>query len=333
MLNLKTKEDLVEYASLVLTLSEYDFSFVESLRLRILDRQSITTKQVALFDKIISKHKHHFKIDIDRLPWASTIVESKKSTPSIEIQDQKIRLWCPFDPNFMRDFRNIVSNPFKWDKEEKCYIANYGTMALKIVTTSTLDYFKDIKYCPITVSLLNTLEGYSEQDCWNPTLVKINDLFLIAATNEHIDVALGNMILGDDSKSLSTLAEYGVTIHPSIISGNVIKKLAANYSSEVDFVNMNTLLELLSDIGCDCVCFSGYGVQKKYKALLESKLNENGIKCIEVGNSKILEVLPKTKYPVLLQLTMVFSMEINPLVKNYLRKVIKIKNSTPIDIR
>jgi hypothetical protein len=339
MMQLSTKEHLVYFMQTgVMRLSNYDLKFIQNLHHFTLQQKSVTTNQVALFDKLVNKYERQFKkqnltLDfLNNLPWTTKIVTSDPhfTDAFISVIDNQIHFRAPYNKNFITNFRKLDYNPFVWKREVRRYEAPFSTMALKILVHLVHFYYPIIHYCPIIAELLNTTQKYDSAKYWHPTLVKINGNFVISATNEYLDKAVKHIQLNDDFPTLVALAEYGISMEDNLIDDKDRLNFAGNYIYETELENIETAFGYLKELGCDGVYFSGHSllIKKEVKEKAKS-ITDNIHNLSDVTNKKIKS--PDCKFPVLLQFSsMISDARLQTLG---IKKVIKIINSNPIDIK
>lgn len=345
MKDITTKEHLLHFMqSGFMRLSKYDLKFVQNILYIITNKKEITSNQANLFIKLLSKYKkqldkHELNIGvINSLPWNSTIKQSDPYYTSayISVVDDLIYFRSPYNKNFIKAFRQISHNVFKWNKVEKRYEAPFSTSSLKILVTSSVQFYPVINYCPVTSKLLNTLLQYDKVTVWSPTLVKSNDNYFIGASNEIIDDAIKHISLSDNAVTLAELAQYGIKIHESITNQDNVLLFASNYITTLDFLELDKLIFFLSSIKCDAVYLDGVGMASYFKNVVKNKLASNDFKVVELYKNNILiiestasttQTLPDER-PVLIQFT-----SYDKPIPYHMHKIIKMTNSTPVTIK
>lgn len=341
MIELKTREHLVYFMQAgLLRLSKYDLRFVQNLQVLIHTKNNITTNQVSLFERLVAKYqrqleKHNINQNIiDSLHWSTKIVSSdpKFTEAYISIDDDIISFRGPFNKKFVDTFRKIPNNDFVWVKEKKAYQAPFTTLALKIIVDASHLQYPIVNYCPVTQKLLNNLiEQYEHVKYWSPTLVKCNEQYLIAALNPELADAIKDITLSNDPTCLSTLATYGVLIDIDIIVDDPVLKFASTYMPEVDIKYIDTFVENLKAIECDGVCLVGRMglLPQQTKSLLISKMKDANIKCDE--RHELLTYARAFDYKNPVVITSMNKFISVPFTS--FTKVVRIKNSMPIDIK
>jgi len=320
----QTREHLIYFMQCgMIRLSKYDLRFIQNMQVLT----KFTTNQVTLFEKLVVKYKRQLDKHgitsslISTLPWTTEIVNSdpKFTEAHILLEDGHIIFKSPFSKKFLESFSKVEYNSFKWMKQEKYYKSPFSTYALKVIVEKAHLFYPIVNYCPIVVSLLNTVKQYDAL-YWNPTLVKIGDRFMIAATNAYLDEAIKDIVLTDSIESLSKLAAHGVTIHSSITQGNPMLELASNYLIDVDFKYIDEFIEFLVHLKCDGVRLTGGGIGIPYKKIFLHKLQEAGV--------EVSDDLSDYNNPILVSLSSGHDPRDTKAIK-----VVKLKNSLPINIR
>ena len=121
MVDLQTTEHLLHFLIGNVQLSRFDEKFISSLT----TQSRVTTNQVELFYKLLYKYRRQLakhELDPDKLiylPWQMPMVESSKQYTQghLTIEGDKIVFKCPYNRNFITEFRANEDNPFVWDKE------------------------------------------------------------------------------------------------------------------------------------------------------------------------------------------------------------------------
>lgn len=337
MVPIKTKEHLVYFMQCgMLRLSRYDLHFIQNLQNLILTKSSITTNQVALFEKIVKKYsrqltKHGLTSNkIDQLNWETTIVPSdKKFTEAyISIVEDKIIFKSPFSKKFLEKFNKENYNSFKWIREDKHYLSDFSTEALKHLLQQAKEHYPVINYCPITSTLINTVEQFNAK-YWEPTLIHLHGKYIIAAINEPLYNAIKDIELSNDPECLSMLATYGIKIDDSIINGDPLLIFASEYFTVIDYTNADNFIKYLHAIKCDCVFTAGLVLSPQHKKSLIAKIKESNIEVDEKANVLLTERLHGKKNPVVMFMMQRSISNIPALFK----KIVRITNGVPIFIK
>jgi len=339
MTPVKTKEQLIYFMqSGYFRLSRHDLQFIRNLNYLVLSNRSLTTNQVDLFEKLIKKYnkqldKHGINITmLDNLIWETTTVPSLSEFTEayISISDDKIIFKSPFNKKFLDKFSKISYNSFTWVKDKKRYESFYSTEALKNIVSTANNYFSVVNYCKVVTKLLESIDQYT-QTVWTPTLTFTNGNYLISAINEPIYNATLNLQLSDEPGCLATLASYGVEIEPLIVKNDPLLSFASKYIVEVDYTNLEELINYLRAVNCDAIITSGIGLASHYQKSLIKRLRDSNFYLEEHRSSKSLtNVIKNKKNPILIHMSSFI--DSIPSASNF-RKIIKLKNSTQIEFR
>jgi hypothetical protein len=337
MIPVQTKEHLIYFMqSGMMRLSKYDLRFVQNLQILALEKASLTTNQVALFDKLVDKyrrqlHKHGLTTEqLTILNWDSEVVPSdpKFTEAYVTIDNSNILFRSPFNKKFVDAFNKVPNNPFKWMKERKVYEASYSTHALKLLLSISPEHYPVVNYCPITSGLLNSTEQFNAK-YWSPTLVKTNGNYLIAATNVHVDKAINNLPLSADVDCLVNLSIHGIRVDNAIINNDPLLKFASEYETEVDFKDVDQLITYLKAIKCDSVLITGQSsMMVQYRRILTNKLKEAEINLDEKNFLEIGSRINNHVNPVMINLASNINVHVDKL-----KKIIRMKNSTPVVVK
>ena len=338
VLHIKCNEHLLYFMQCgMMRLSAYDLKFIQNLQTIIASANKITSNQVALFDKLVLKYGRQFlkhKISpehISTLQWNTPMVMSdpKFTEAYICIENDIIKFRSPFSKKFVDAMRNNKHHSFKWIKDTKNYQTNFNANSFKVIVDLAHEHYERLNFCPITKELLlDLIEKYGEVKYWTPTLVKINNQYMIAAINNHVNSAIGNITLSDDPFCLSTLSVYGVDICDSIIQNNKLLKFSGTYAPEVD-IHTEDIVSYLKAIECDAVFFAGKSFLNKaaiYPQLLQKLNDEKIIYHVKFDPSQH-ELVKKYNRPVLINFAYNFSPGAHFL------KIIKVKNSIEVNIK
>lgn len=344
---MQTKEQLLYYfISKDKRIQYHDRRFFTNIATAINKNQCITSGQAHLFDKLVVKYEPHLKgmsltqEQLIALPWKITIVETSKEYTSAKLMlnDGNLVLKVPTNNSFIRKFDNYSNNTFKWNSKTKTYISPFSTMALKIAYTLLPKYFSNTYYCSELNAIISKLEEYATNEIiWNPTLVKCNSNYFVAASNQVIDDCLKDTSLDADPKILYLLSKLGVTIHDSL-KQTPLAKFASDPFAEIDITNLNDLADWLPYLEVDAVVV-GRGVSilpnRMSPAINDMirRLKEVNIECLKISTHASASVDVPTKSIVLLQ---TYSSKINREITTYTRafgKCIIMKNSLPVNIK
>jgi hypothetical protein len=342
MFEIKTKEHLAYFMQTgVMRLGKYDLRFVQNINHIALTKKPITTNQSQLFDKLVEKYnrqlaKHGItKNLINSLEWQIPIISSdpKHTEAFITIKEDKILFKAPFNKNFLSAFRKIEDNPFKWEREEKVYVSEFGTRSLKILVTVAGEIYPIVNYCPITTQLLNTLTEFDTVRYWNPTLVKLHDSYLIAAANDSLINATKHITLNSYPECLLELSRFGISIDDAIINDDPLNKFASKYVVEEDFVNIENLISWLTSLNCDTVIIMGVAMMLNHRKILQQRIRDAGIAIItnEVNTEDDWPFADANTF--IINFSKSQSVDIPVSVMKRVKKIILLRNSTPIDIK
>lgn len=315
----------------ILRISKYDLRFIQNLHLITVNKNSLTTNQVILFDKLIQKYhrqltKHGVtKLLLSNLKWETTIVPSdpKYTEAYISVQDNKIIFRSPFNKKFLEKFNKNNFNPFKWIKEQRVYESSFSTQALKYIIEIAKDYYPKINFCKITQVLLDDVSKY-DAEIWEPTLVNCNGRHLISGINSKLYESISNIELNSDPEVLASLSSFGIMIDEKIINNDPLLKFASSYINEVDFTNTDLILDHIEKINCNSVFILGYGMSLQYKRVLVEKLKKRNFTIYEKSSVPNDDVKSKS-------VMICFSNEMT-IQHNGFLKILIMKNSSPIRI-
>lgn len=336
MMKLKTKEHLIFFMqSGMMKLNSFDLKFCQNISERINGTGSITTNQVSLFDKLIQKyHKQltELKFNTDvlaNLPWTCKIIESDSSftEPHIKIVNDEIIFTSPFNRKFLAELRSCDPDPFVWDRDKRYHHCRYSTYAFKILVKTLNKFYKKINFCPTSAKLLKNLDHYTGDEIWEPTLVRVGKLLLIGAINDSLSTAISKLNIETTMDCFSQLSQYGVRVSPSVTTD--LKLIFSNsYIYEIDVNSLDQTIDWLSELGCDCVFFSGLLINSDLRKKLFHKLNLLNITTHNTTDILLHNNRRSNKtynYPV----TITFH-NIGPRDVVRSRKIIRVTNSTAI---
>lgn len=324
------KEQLLQFFLQDINLSQYDQKFLSNLQLIVHRDNRITSNQSDLFDKLVEKYNRQLskyglvKEALKELKWqASVVVSSPEFTGAkISLDDDKIVLKVPFNKTFIAKFREIPSNPFEWQRDERVYTAPYSTYGLKILKENLHKYFFIVHICNQVEAILLKLKEY-EAEIWDPTLVKINDRLVILAINPILGDIVKDIELNADAKTMFKLSRLGIKIHPSLIVDSKTK-FASEFITEVDIDDVPTVVEWFAELGVTHILM-GKGL-----TMNNSSVRRSVVSAIEKcrGDIPIDEEIPP----------LVFQYHTNPDTRAYystdaISKCVIIKNSRPIEVK
>jgi hypothetical protein len=304
---LKTKEHLLHYfLNQKIKLSTYDQKFLHNLEYLIAKYHRVTSNQQALFEKLVSKYAKQFtkmgfiKEELKALPWTTPIVESTSEFTGAQVSmvGEKIILKVPFNKHFISDFRSTENNTYEWSRDSKQYASPLTTNALRLIYNVLPKYFNTVVYSVEIMELLNQVIPY-EATFWDPTYVKSNGNYYVAAMNSFLGDAISNLCLDDDPKTLFLLSQYGIKIDTSVTENDPKKLFASNFSPVIDLDHFNTVAEWLKEFDVDLIYFGrGLGntnTRNEITGILK-QLN------IQVANNSRFYTEDDAKNPVMLKL-------------------------------
>lgn len=339
MVELKTCEHLIHFMkSGKLRLSRYDNRFISNIETIVHQKNVVTSNQVSLLHKIVNKYSRQlgkFGYSAEQLcslPWKAKVIDSHTAFTDayINITNNKIIFKSPFNKNFLTEFRKHNPNSFVWDKENRCHTAEFGTYNLKLLTTIAFDFFDTVHCCDITQKLLTTLTD-TETDIYDPTLVRVNNNFYIAALNQYLNEALPDIKLNDDLRTLAKLSTYGITISDDIIQGNIAKVIASQYETVIDMNDHINIVNIAEKIGVDVVFISGAATigPTMYVNELKKNLEHVGIHCYTGFERQFNKDFKNYMFPISIRFRSTGSIY----EPKHVKKIIRIVNSQPVNIK
>lgn len=336
MADLKTSEQLIYFMIHNLRLSRYDNRFLQNLEKLINNTHRVTTNQVDLVNKLISKYerqlvKHElFVKDLLELPWKTLVVQTTEEFTSahIGILDDNLILKTPYNKQFINAFRSQNEDCFVWDPTNKYYISVLSTHALKLAINTTTKFFKEVRYSDNVKKLLTQVEQYADAIYWSPTLVRCNGNYMIACINESLHNALSNVPLNTELPTLATLSRYGIDVDNGILISDE-ERFASQFNPEVELADMCDIIPWLKNIQCDYVYVSGVGLTSanKIRNDFRQQLAESGI--LYSDSSKYQRTnFSKFKFPVAIRFRLVPDFN----EPNNVAKIIIVVNSQPVNL-
>lgn len=319
-------------------LSRQDHKFIASLNNLFHIGGQVTSNQVGLFNYLIRKYDRQFtKLGFDvntliALPWPTTIVESsKKYTDAyLSLVDDEIIFRGPYNTKFLKNLRENPNNEFfVWNKSKRHFVAKYNTIALKLMIDVSFKNYETVHCCTKVIELMDHLIQFDNIKYWNPTLVKNNSTYLIAATNPIIDEIISGIELTNDPYTLHYLSKHAINIDDSITE-TAEQLFAALYDPIVDYENCNELVEWLKLIRCDGIYLEHKHKEDKNWQKLKTALRNTSIPIYEMS------VWKKTPQPkekgftnaVVIKGMLDTILEISPVAK-----IISMVNNKPIHIK
>jgi hypothetical protein len=333
MVELKSIEQLLYFMKGHIHLSRYDEKFIDN----ITTLTTVTTNQVVLFHRLVLKYRRQFtkhELFVEKLidlPWNVKVVESSAQYTDghITITEDMIHFKCPFNRNFIDEFRKIPLNSFVWNKQNRQYESPYSIYSFKNLLTVAKNFFPVIHNCETAQRMLDEISTYENVRYWNPTLVKRNDNLYILATNQALEEALGDIILTEDIETFIKLSTHGVTIGTEFYENNPKLKFMAEAVTTVEISDMDNLILWLEEMNCDMVYLSGSSSSINLsKIKLSSCLQESNMPHVDSRNSTVDS--KKYKCPVLIKFKKNAEVIYDP---TKVVKIIYLVNSNPIDIK
>ena len=339
MVELTNNEQLIYFMLTNLRLSRNDDRFLHNLEKFITTTKRVTSNQVSLVEKLITKYERQFVkheifiANLLLLPWNTRIVQTTEEYTSahIGIVDNNIILKTPYNKLFINAFRSASKTCFVWDNTQKYYIGVLSTHSLKLAITITKKYFTaGIRYSDNVTKLLAQLEYYANVKYWTPTLVYVNGNYMIACSNQALDNALKHIELNTELTTLAELARHGVTIIDNVLITDE-ERFAAAYNPKIELSNISDIVPWLKNIKCDCVFVSGIGLsnEMQFKNSFKHNLKQAGI---QYSASKYYAKDPSNttsyNFPVAVRFRLIPDF-FEPL---RVAKVITIVNSKPINL-
>lgn len=314
-------------------LSRYDEKFIDT----ITTLTTVTTNQVILFHRLVHKYRRQFakyELFVDKLvdlPWSVNVIESSPQFTEghVSISDDIIYFRCPFNRNFIDEFRKVELNSYTWNKTKRYYESPYNVHSLKILISTAKKFFPTVNLCAVTQSLLNEVDNYKDIKYWQPALVKRKDYFFIVATNSTLDEALGDLKLSTDAHTLLTLSKHGVMIDESFYQQDEKLKFASEYNTTVDQNDIHKLVDWLKEINCDMVFLSGVNSINVSKRKLIEQFDKHEVQYCDIFNT-VPNTSKKYKCPIFVKFR-----KHSEGTFDHLRvsKVVTVVNSTPIEIK
>lgn len=335
-----TKEQLVYYLSNNISLGTYDKKFINNLiTMYVTPNKPVTTNQNDLLEKIVVRYSRQLakqEISAEEMNKLSWTVAPIQSTPQyteahLTIKDDTIELRSPFKSDFVKQFREI---PYaKWNREDKAWYVPYCEEILFIVTKMVNQHYNTVNYDDNIKRILNTVETYVDIKYWHPTLIKTNNRFYIAASNQSLNNAIQEIELNDDYHTIARLTRYGIKIDDSIISQphiDIAKMLKVIDRSPHIESNTDELLDYLLTIKADYVYLREWQfVQPIEINKFKEKLESHGIQYEVIHrNRKILPLDQKYKLPVTIG-----NLSFTSPMAHCVAKTIMIVNSNEIEIK
>lgn len=332
MVELKSIEQLLYFMKGQIHLSRYDEKFIDN----ITSLTTVTTNQVVLFHRLVFKYRRQFakhELFVEKLvdlPWNVKVVESSPQYTDghVLLVDDMIHFKCPFNRNFINEFRKVSLNSFTWNKDKRLYEAPYNTYSLKILLNTAKDFFPTIHYCEEIQSLLDEVQFFEEVRYWHPTLVKRNGNLYIVALNESLNNALGDITLTEDIDTFKKLSCHGVAIDPIFYLDDKKLKFVCESVTEVEQSMLTDMVQWLKDLKYDMVYIVGATAINLAKKKLVHLLTLADVNYTDTN----LTVVSKDthEFPVVIKFKKNVDAVHDPIKAS---KIVHIVNSEPIDIK
>lgn len=337
----KFREDILNLLlSGKIRLNRYDEKFIADIIIIIDNKKMITSNQSSLFEKIVRKYQRQFEkqhLDVEQLlllPWKTSLVESspKYTDAFLYIEHDEIHFRCPWNRKFISDLSEIpYRDKLIWDKHKKEHIGPMSTTMLKALVLLLTMHYSVVNFCPVVTQLISSVEQFGTDVVWKPTLIKLGELYLIAASNEYIDSAIKNIPLSDDLQTLYQLGLHGIEVSPSILD-DPAKKFAASTNLEIDIEQIDQMLNWIKSIGIKGIVFPH----------LLRRPNLNIMNEIAATAEKLkLAVHYKSNIPAIGDVALIYATSVPsvPAIRitkekgSTVCKIIKITNSRPVNIK
>ena len=261
--DLSTKEQVLRHiVSSGYRMTKQDSSFFTHVQHLLATKKQVTSNQARLFDKLVLKlgkqirAKGYDPRKLIELPWRANLIESTQAT--LRLVDDTLIMETPFNKKFIDDFNGArVQQVFAWDRLAKTHKAPFSTKALKLATTKMDAHFAPVKYCDEIAEILATyVTPFLGDLIWDPTLVKSNDKYYIAASNRILNERLTGIELNPDPRTLYNLSKLGIEIHPSVIGDDPFLKFASTVNVEVDSEKLEQAASWLAQLGINTALIS-----------------------------------------------------------------------------
>jgi len=318
--------------------------FMSNLQNMIHRDKKVTSNQAKLFDALIYKYKRQLiknKLDSDdlkKLPWRSTVIESSPEFTGARVDciDGMLNLRVPFNRKFISEFKT-KENPFVWYKEEKMYKAKFSTGALKLLYNQLPKHFKSVIYSPALHSLIEEVEKYKNL-IWEPTVVKVGNNYIIAGANEHLlkaveHIDLSNLNSKNDIETAFELSHYQVKLSPSLLKERKDLEFASSFYTEVDIEDIDLVAKWLNTMKIKkfVLCDNSFqdlhlNSDNSLRNDITHKFKNQGIeiqKMTELGSDPAVLISFRSLHK---------GTPFHYIMSNHTSKIIKIKNSRPIEI-
>ena len=176
------------------------------------------------------------------------------------------------------------------------------------------------------------------KDCryWNPTLVKLNGLFYVVATNSSLDDAIKDIPLNDSLDSIARLAHHGIRVSRSVLNDISTEitddELLLATESEITIeYDVEKLTRMLTLIKADYVLIREWNMLAKDLAIrLKESLERQHISTdiLERNTAPLISTASQAKMPVLIG-----GYSYSSSISKIFAKNIGLTNSNPIIIK
>lgn len=329
-----------------ISLSYVDQRFLSNLQNIIHNTKQVTSNQAKLFDKLVGKYQRQLaKHDLDnetllQLPWRSRVIESLPEFTGARVDciNGVLNLRVPFNKSFIA-YREENMPAFTWNKAEKMYTATFSMNNLKTLYKTLPEFFKPVMYAPELHNLINEIEQYKDY-LWEPTLIDVNGYLVIGAATNDLLNGIKHIELNKSAKTLCELSSYGVTIGDSITNNNPKLKFASERYVQVDLTQVEQMIGWLKELGISTVSYgkndsrhttSYPGLQTRPNTKFRYEkvkdiLDKHGINVYEDTRDEKPQAL-LTFY------SFMYSSIYLKSSSQHIKKVIRILDSTPVDVK
>jgi hypothetical protein len=309
------------------------------------EKNTVTTNQVNLFHKIITKYERQFaKLEVQvsaliELPWVAKVVPSISAYTDafISIEKDQLVFKGPYNKAFISSMRNDEDNLFDWDKENRQYVGTYSTYSLKVLFDLACRHYQTVHACEITTELINQLAPYEHMKYWSPTLVRINQNLYIVGSNQYVIEATKDIELNTELTTLSNLARYGIIISDELIlevaTEETVEKVnfAASFKPILELNTSEMIVPWLLELGCDYVYLSASSQMSKFtQANLLSAIKEAKIPFYDLDGNIKPPPKKKYKFPVIIRFRTTVGQFNDPYP---VAKIVQLVNSQPVDLK
>jgi hypothetical protein len=224
-------------------LSHYDFKFMANIHQFIQDKNEITSNQASLFDALLSKYKKQLarnRLDhtvLKTLPWKCEVIESlpkfTQARVSYDNIDQLLTIELPYKKEFISTFRTSHEpNPWEWNRIKRRYEAKVSTLALMVAYTELPKFFPVVYYDEVKDAIDEVVQLQGTAMFWNPTYIKVEGKYMIAATNPILEEHIQGLVLDDSPATLYALSKLGIDIDESVHCNDPKLVFSSEYQTE-----------------------------------------------------------------------------------------------------